>query len=66
LLSGLVLALPTARAHRSFAAIYYPEAYTAPWTVSETMHRLPDSELVEHVCEENNKFEEQIGSGAQR
>jgi hypothetical protein len=25
-----------------------------------------DSELIEHNCEENNEFEEQIGSGAQR
>jgi hypothetical protein len=27
------------------------------------MHRLPGSELIEHICEESNEFEEQIGSG---
>jgi hypothetical protein len=41
-----------------------PKAYTAPWTVAQTLHRLPDSELIEHICEQNNEFEEQIGGGA--
>lgn len=38
-----------------------PEAYTAPWSVTQTMHYLPDTELIEHICEENNKYQEQIG-----
>jgi hypothetical protein len=37
-----------------------PQAYTAPWTVKQTMHYLPDTELIEHICEENNKFPEQV------
>ena len=41
-----------------------PRAYTAPWTVRQTMHYLPDTDLIEHICEENNKFPEQLG-GAQ-
>ena len=39
-----------------------PGAYTAPWSVTQTMHYLPDTELIEHICEENNKFAEQIGA----
>ena len=37
-----------------------PKAYTKPWTVMETMHFLPDTELIEHICEENNKAPEQL------
>jgi hypothetical protein len=29
------------------------------------MPRLPDSELIEHICEENDEFQEQIDSGPQ-
>ena len=25
------------------------------------MHYLPDTDLIEHICEENDKFPEQIG-----
>ena len=39
-----------------------PKAYTKPWTVNQTMHFLPDTDLIEHICEENNKAPEQIGS----
>jgi hypothetical protein len=28
---------------------------------NETMRHLRDSELIEHICEENNKFPGQIG-----
>jgi hypothetical protein len=28
------------------------------------MHYLPDTELIEHICEENNQFAEQIGAAA--
>jgi hypothetical protein len=41
-----------------------PKAYTAPWTVKQTMHYLPDTELIEHICEENNKFPEQIAGAS--
>ena len=41
-----------------------PKAYTKPWTVKQTMHYLPDSELIEHACEENNKAPEEIGGVA--
>ena len=32
-----------------------PKAYTKPWTVTETMHLAPDTELLEFVCNENEK-----------
>ncbi len=37
-----------------------PGAYTEAWTVRQTMHYLPDTDLIEHICEENNQFPEQI------
>lgn len=32
-----------------------PKAYTKPWTVSENATLLPDSDLLEYICSENNK-----------
>ncbi len=32
-----------------------PKAYTKPWTVHEAAHLLPDGEIIEHICEENNR-----------
>ena len=32
-----------------------PKAYTKPWTVTEAFKYLPDTELLEYVCNENNK-----------
>lgn len=32
-----------------------PKAYTKPWTVTENPHLLADTELIESICEENNK-----------
>jgi hypothetical protein len=32
-----------------------PKAYTKPWTVTETMQIVPDTELLEFVCNENEK-----------
>ena len=32
-----------------------PKAYTKPWTVTEDVHLLPDSELLEFICNENNR-----------
>ena len=32
-----------------------PKAYTKPWTVNFTFHLLPDNELIEFVCNENEK-----------
>ncbi|PWU01497.1 MAG: hypothetical protein C5B51_22645 [Terriglobia bacterium] len=31
------------------------KAYTKPWSVRENYHLLADGELIEHICEENNK-----------
>jgi hypothetical protein len=31
------------------------KAYTRPWTVTQTLRLLPEDELIEHICEENNK-----------
>ncbi len=38
-----------------------PGAYTEPWTVKQTMHYIPDTDLIEHICEWN-RFPEQIGA----
>jgi hypothetical protein len=32
-----------------------PEAYTRPWNVKLSWRLLPDAELIESICEENNK-----------
>ncbi|MEO8097160.1 MAG: hypothetical protein ABI811_05620 [Acidobacteriota bacterium] len=32
-----------------------PKAYTKPWTVSLAFRLLPDTELLEYICSENNK-----------
>jgi hypothetical protein len=32
-----------------------PKAYTKPWTVMQKFRLLPEDELIEHICEENNK-----------
>ncbi len=32
-----------------------PKAYSKPWTVDAKVHLLPQDDLIEYVCEENNK-----------
>jgi hypothetical protein len=32
-----------------------PKAYTKPWTVTQDVHLLPDTELLEFICNENNR-----------
>jgi hypothetical protein len=32
-----------------------PKAYTKPWTVTEEVHLLPNTELMEYICNENNR-----------
>ncbi len=32
-----------------------PKVYSKPWTVSAKLHLLPGEELIEHICEENNR-----------
>jgi hypothetical protein len=32
-----------------------PGAFTRPWNVTETFHLLPDTELLEFICNENNR-----------
>jgi len=39
-----------------------PKAYTKPWTVTEDVHLLPDSELLEFMCNENNRDVEHLPS----
>jgi hypothetical protein len=34
-----------------------PKAYTRPWTVRVNQRLLPDSELIEFICNENQKFD---------
>jgi hypothetical protein len=38
-----------------------PKAYTKPWTVTEPMKLLPDTELIEYVCNENEKDLRHLG-----
>ncbi len=33
-----------------------PKAYTKPWTVRHVQEIMPDSEIIEFICEENNRF----------
>jgi hypothetical protein len=37
-----------------------PKAYTRPWTVVEPAIYQPDTELIEYICEENNKDPQHI------
>jgi hypothetical protein len=39
-----------------------PRAYTRPWTVRVNQRLLPDTELIEFVCQENNQFNAATGS----
>ena len=32
-----------------------PKAYAKPWTVSGKIHLVPEGDLIEYICEENNK-----------
>jgi hypothetical protein len=38
-----------------------PKAYTRPWTVTEVMSLVPDTELIEFVCNENEKDVRHLG-----
>jgi hypothetical protein len=33
-----------------------PKAYTRPWTVTQSLAFQPDTELLEYICDENNKY----------
>ena len=37
-----------------------PKTYTKPWTVKEDLRFLPDTELLEYICGENNKDYEHL------
>ena len=36
------------------------KAYTKPWTVHENPELIPDTELLEYICEENNRDPQHI------
>jgi hypothetical protein len=38
-----------------------PKAYTRPWTVTETFEFLPDTEIIENVCENEKDLEHLVG-----
>jgi hypothetical protein len=46
------------------ATIDDPGAYTRPWTVKQTYHLLPETELLEFICNENNQDLEHLPSSA--
>jgi hypothetical protein len=33
-----------------------PKAYTKPWTITQALQYQADDELIEYICDENNKF----------
>ena len=37
-----------------------PKAFTKPWTVSENARLMPDTDLLEYICSENNKDVEHL------
>jgi hypothetical protein len=37
-----------------------PKAYTKPWTVNQEVHLLPNDELLEFICNENNRDVEHL------
>ena len=37
-----------------------PKAYTKPWSVTQQLVLQPDTELLEYICNENNKYFEII------
>ena len=43
-----------------------PKAYTKPWTVRVNQRLLPDADLIEFVCLENNLFDPATGSQKRR
>jgi hypothetical protein len=40
-----------------------PKAYTKPWTVRHNQVFMPDQEIIEFICEENQRFGVQPGLG---
>ena len=36
------------------------KAYTKPWTMTLPLVLLPDTELLEYICNENNKYFELV------
>ena len=40
-----------------------PKAYTKPWTVRHNQVFMPDQEIIEFICEENQRFGPQPGLG---
>ena len=53
---------PTAGTLEIDVTIDDPKAYTQPWTVRVNQRLLPDTELIEFVCLENNQFNPATGS----
>jgi len=40
-----------------------PKAYTKPWTVRHAQDLMPDTDIIEFICEENNHFSPNLGGG---
>src|SRR5436309_2112028 len=43
-----------------------PKAYTKPWTVTEQFRLVPDGELMEDICNENNRDLEHLPGGSSK
>jgi hypothetical protein len=41
-----------------------PKAYTKPWTVTQPLDFQPDNELIEYICNENNRYFDLVPSAA--
>ena len=57
---------PTAGTLEIDVTIDDPKAYTRPWTVRVNQRLLPDTDLIEFVCLENNQFDPATGSRRSR
>jgi hypothetical protein len=38
-----------------------PKAYTKPWTVTENFNFMPDTEIIEHICENEKDMQHLVG-----
>jgi hypothetical protein len=41
-----------------------PKTYTKPWSVTQTLDFQPDNELIEYICNENNRYFSLVPSAA--
>jgi hypothetical protein len=55
------LEAPPKRSTVDLVRILDPKAYTKPWTVTVPFEPMPDTELIEHVCENEKDLQHMVG-----